>query len=125
MRPHYQDGAVGVAHHGVSDAAHKRPPYTAEAPAAYNYEASTDVLGQVDYRFVPPFAHLQVGDRNRAADLFYPSKLFVEYVLGLLSEIPASRFRFGVAFVDARGKGASDRDDVELRTRHLGELDRR
>jgi hypothetical protein len=45
---HYQDGAVGVANHGVGDAAHQRSPYAALAPAAHDYQAGVEVLAEMN-----------------------------------------------------------------------------
>src|SRR5215211_6265959 len=45
---HHQDWAVGVPYHSLGDAAHKRPPDAAVAPAAHHYQPGSCVLGQGD-----------------------------------------------------------------------------
>src|SRR5215217_7328192 len=60
---HYQDGAVGVADHGVGDAAHKSTSYSAQAPATHNYQAGSQLLAQMDDLPVRPPPD-QVGVRH-------------------------------------------------------------
>ena len=81
---HHQDGTVGVADHRVGDVPHEGALHPAEPAAADHYHAGIDVLGKVYYRLIPSFIHLQVGDRDGAASLFYLPDLFVEYLLGIL-----------------------------------------
>jgi hypothetical protein len=54
LLPDNGDRAVGVPHHGLRYAAHKRPPYPAAAPAAHHYQPGTHAVGQVDDLFVRP-----------------------------------------------------------------------
>src|SRR4028119_101780 len=49
---HHEDGAVGVPDDGFGDAAHQRPAYRAQAPAADYYEARAELLGQAEDLFI-------------------------------------------------------------------------
>ena len=111
---------MGVADHGIGDVAHEGAFHPAEAAAAHHYEAGVDVLGQVDDRLVPLFAHLKVRHRDGATGLLDLPDLLVEYLLGLAPEILAPRL--GVFIIDRGRKGASDRDDVQPRAGGLGEV---
>src|SRR5918997_6467560 len=46
--PDDEDGAVGVPHHGVGDAAHEGPPDAAEAAAAHDHQPGVNLLGELD-----------------------------------------------------------------------------
>jgi hypothetical protein len=46
--PDDQDGAMSIAHHRLGDAAHRGPPYRSQSPAAHDYEARSDLLGEPD-----------------------------------------------------------------------------
>ena len=111
---------MGVTDHRIGDVAHKGAFHPAEPAAADNYHAGVDVLGEVYYRLVPLFIHLQVGDRDGAARLLDLADLFVEYLLGLAPEIFAPRL--GVFVVDGGGERAPDREDVHPRAGALGEI---
>jgi hypothetical protein len=117
---HHQDGTVGVADHRVGDVPHEGALHPAEPAAADHYHAGIDVLGKVYYRLIPSFIHLQVGDRDGAASLFYLPDLFVEYLLGLPPEIVASRLCIFV--VDRGRERAPDRNDVQSRACALNEV---
>ena len=58
---------MGVTDHGIGDVAHEGASHTPEAAAADHDHASVDVFGEVDYRLVPLFVQLQVGDCDFAA----------------------------------------------------------
>jgi hypothetical protein len=114
---------VGVSDDRIGDVAHEGPFHSAEPAAAYHYQVDVYLLGEVDDRFVSPFAHPEVGDRDAATRLLDLPDLFVEYLLSLAPEVFAPRL--GVNVVDGRRKRAPDRDDVEPRPDLLREVDRR
>ena len=111
---------MGVTDDRVGDVTHERASHPAEPAAADHYHAGVDILGKVYYRLVPPFVHLQVGDRDSAARLLDLPDLFVEYLLGLPPEIFAPSL--GVFVVDGGGERAPDRDHVQSRAGALGEI---
>ena len=114
-RPHDQYRAVGVTDDGIGDIAHEGPFHSAEPAAAYHYQVGVYLLGEVDDRFVSPFAHPEVGDRDAATRLLDLPDLFVEYLLSLAPESLAPRLSLGVELVDSLGERLPDRDDVEPR----------
>src|SRR5215212_5317005 len=112
-----------MADDGIGDVAHEGSFHSPEPAAAYHYQAGPNILGQVDDRFVPPFVHLQVGDRDGTARLFDLPDLLVQYLLSLAPEVLTRRL--GIDIVDGGRERASDRDDVESRVGALCEVDRR
>ena len=111
---------MGVTDHRVGDVSHEGAFHPSEPAASDHYHAGVDVFGEVYYRLVPLFVHLQVGDRDRAARLLDHRDLAVEDLLGFTPEIFAPRL--GVFVVDGGGKRTSDRDDVQPRAGALGEV---
>ena len=111
---------MGVTDHRVGYVTHESTSHPAEPTAADHYHAGVDVFGEVYYRLIPRFIHLQVGDRDGTASLLDPPDLFIEYLLGLPLEIFASGL--GIFIVDGGGERASDRDDVQSRAGALGEI---
>ena len=111
---------MGVTDDRVGYVTHEGAFHPAEPAAADHYHAGVDVLGEVYYRLIPLFVHLQVGYRDGAASIFDLPDLIVEYLLGLFPEIVAPRF--GVFVVDGGGERAPDSDDVQSRVCALGEI---
>src|SRR5215211_6724826 len=124
VEPAQRVGAVGVADDGVGDIAQEGTSQPAEPAAAYHDQVSADVLGQVDYGLVPPFAHLEVGDGDGPARLLDLSNLFVEYLLGLAPDLLAPRLGLGVVLVYDLGKRPPGHDDVEPGAGVLCQVDR-
>src|SRR5215203_6095258 len=74
---------MGVADHGVGDAAHKSTSYSAQTPAAHNDQAGSDFLTQMD-EFPVRASPDQVGVRHGyplCLDLLH---LPIEELLGLV-----------------------------------------
>ncbi len=84
---HHEDGAVGVPNDGFGDAAHQRPAYRAQAPAADYYEPRVKILGQAEYLLVRiPAA--QVGLSHLPAVRPELLRLRLEEPLASLSALP-------------------------------------
>jgi hypothetical protein len=50
--PDHEHGAVGVTHDRVRDAAHERPPHSAQAPTPRDDQAGLQLLAELDDRLV-------------------------------------------------------------------------
>ena len=123
--PHDHDRAVGMSDDGVGDISHEGPLEPAEPSAAYHYQTSADIFGQVNDRLVPSLAHLEMSDSDGAARLLDLPHVFVKYLLGLAPEGLASCFGFCVLFIDGAWESASDDEDMEPRASTLGQVYRR
>ena len=116
---------MGMTDDGVGDISQEDPLEPSESSAAYHYQSSVDIFGQVNDRLVPSLAHLQMTNSDGAARLLDLPHLFVEYLLGLAPDGLAAFFRFRVRFIDGAGKSASDNDNMEPRAGTLGQVNRR
>ena len=112
-RPHDHDRAVGMSDDGVGDIPHEGSPEPAEPSAAYHYQTSADIFGQVYDRLVPSLAHLQMSDSYGTARLFDLSNLLVQHLLGLASNGLAPCLGLGVVIVDSLGERPPDDNDME------------